>query len=222
MKKYISYLFILAVSGTLLTSCQKDNFNYPDGYVGRSKITSYPTVTLTGGTYVAVAKGATFTDPGSVATAGGQTLKVTTAGTVNTATVGVYPVTYTAFNVDGFSSSATRYVAVYSTDASAQNNDFSGTYLRAATGVTAIWTKIGPGVYRVDNPGGAAGTNLTVITFNPTAYKITIPSQIAGGAATSSSTEVTTPGATAGTLSGYSLIILNPGYGAGVRTFTKQ
>ena len=220
MKKTILYIGLILVTMTMF-SCNKDNFNYPDGYVGRSKITSYPVITVTGATYLPVAKGGTFTDPGATASAGGQSLKVTVSGTVNTNTVGIYILNYTAVNADGFPASGTRYVVVYSTDATAQNNDFSGTYLRAATGVSAVWTKIAPGVYTVFNPGGAANTNLTVVTFNPTGNKITIPSQIAGGAATSSTTETTTPGA-GGTLAGYSLIIINPGYGAGVRTFVKQ
>lgn len=220
MKKYFVYIGLVLVS-MITFSCNKQSFTYPDGYVGSSKITYYPSIALNGSTYIAVAKGSTFTDPGAVATAGGKTLPVVVGGTVNTAVVGVYLVTYTATNSDGFPAAGTRYVAVYSTDATATSNDFSGSYLRAATGASAVWTKVAPGVYLISNPGGAVGVNLTVFCFNPTGYTITIPSQIAGGSATSSSTESTTPGAT-GTLSGYSMKIINPGYGTSVRTFVKQ
>lgn len=220
MKKYIIYIGMVLTSMTMF-SCNKVSFDYPAGYVGASKITNYPSITLNGATYMAVAKGTTFNDPGASASAGGASIPVVTSGTVNTAVVGVYIVTYTATNTDGFPAAGTRYVAVYSTDATATANDFSGTYLRAATGASAVWTKIAPGVYTVNNPGGAVGVNLQVFLFNPTGNTITIPSQIAGGAATSSSTESTTPGAP-GTLAGYAMKIINPGYGTSVRTFVKQ
>ncbi len=221
MKRYISYLTIVLVS-MMLASCNKDSFNYKPGYVGLSKITTYPTITVSGAAYVAVPKGGTYTDPGVTATAGSATVKVVTTGLPNTNTVGVYLVTYTATNADGFSATASRTVAVYSTDATAQNNDFSGKYARNTNGSLALWTKIAPGVYTVFNPGGAPGTNLTVVVFNQTGYQIFIPSQIAGGSPTSSASESTVPGVTPGTLASYKMEIVNPGYGTSVRTFIKQ
>jgi len=203
-------------------SCNKDSFNYKPGYVGSSKITYYADVEVTGDTYMAVPLNGTYTEQGATATANGKTLKVTTTGTVNTSQVGVYLVNYSAINTDGFPATVTRYVAVYSTDASAQSNDFSGTYARTTNGVTATWTKIAPGVYVVENPGGAPGVNLQVIAFNPTGYTIHIPQQIAGGSPTSSTAEVTVPGTTPGTLAKYSWKIVNPGYGPSLRTFVKQ
>ena len=205
-----------------LSSCNKDSFNYPPGYVGISKITSYPIITLTGNAYLAVPVGGTYTDPGVSAKAGSADVKVVTTGTVDASTVGVYLITYTATNTDGFSATANRYVAVYSTDVTAQANDFSGDYARSTNGSIATWTKIAPGVYTVFNPGGAPGTNLTVIVFNQTGNQIFIPDQIAGGSPTSSAHESTTPGATPGTISQYKMEIVNPGYGTSIRTFNLQ
>jgi hypothetical protein len=221
MKKFKIYIGLALVSMILFSCTKTPTFNYPDGYVGISKITNYPTITLNGATYMAVAKGTTFTDPGAIAIAGGKSIPVTASGTVNTNTVGVYLVSYTAVNSDGFPASGIRYVAVYSTDATAQANDFTGTYLRASTGATAVWTKVAPGVYTINNPGGAVGVNLTVFAFNPTGYTISIPPQIAGGSPTSSSTESTVPGA-GGTLVSYMMKIINPGYGTSTRSFVKQ
>jgi hypothetical protein len=221
MKRYILHIGLILVA-MITFSCNKDSFNYKPGYVGSSKITYYPAITLKGDTYMAVPLNGTFTDPGATATAGGQSLKITTSGTVNTSQAGVYLVNYTAVNTDGFPASGTRYVAVYSTDATAQNNDFSGTYARTSNGQVATWTKIAPGVYVVDNPGGAVGVNLQVVVFNPTGYTIHIPQQTAGGSPTTSSNEATTPGATPGTLAGYVWKIINPGYGTSLRTFVKQ
>jgi len=203
-------------------SCTKtDTFNYPAGYVGISKITTYPTITVTGAAYIYVPKGGTYTDPGATAKAGTATVPVVASGLPNVNAAGVYTETYTATNADGFSASGTRTVAVYSTDATATGNDFSGKYLRAATGQIATWTKVAPGVYFVDNPGGAAGVNLQVVLFNPTGNTIKIPSQIAGGNPTSSASEGTVPGAP-GTLVSYTMEIVNPGYGTSIRSFVKQ
>jgi hypothetical protein len=100
------------------------------------------------------------------------------------------------------------------------DNDLSGNYLRAVTGVTAIWTKLAPGVYLITNPGGAAsGTGLKVIAFNPTGFTVTIPSQTSSDANISGALNFTY---TNGNPPSYTLVFLNPGYGTGVRTFVKQ
>jgi hypothetical protein len=219
MKKYLSYM-VMMLAGVLLFSCQKESFNYKEGYVGGSKITTYPTITLAGDDYILVTKGGTFTDPGATAKAGDADVPVT-ATTIDVNTAGVYTVTYTATNSDGFSATASRHVIVYATDASAQGNDYSGNYARNTNGSVAEWTKLAPGVYSVFNPGGAPGTDLTVIVFNPTGSTIFIPQQNASdGSSTSSASESTVAGA-GGTLSSYKMIIVNPGYGASVRTFNK-
>jgi len=220
MKKYIYYIGLVLVSMGVF-SCNKDSFNYKTGYVGSSKITTYPIITVAGDDYIIVQKGGTFTDPGATAKAGTADVKVT-ATTIDVNTAAVYTITYTATNVDGFSATATRHVVVYSTDASAQNNDFSGSYARNTNGSLAVWTKKAPGVYSVFNPGGAPGTNLTVIVFNNTGNKVFIPQQNASdGSSTSSASESSTPGP-GGTLASYKMEIVNPGYGTSVRTFNKQ
>ncbi|MEZ2334504.1 DUF5011 domain-containing protein [Mucilaginibacter sp. RCC_168] len=225
MKRYINYLVMVTISSILLTACSKDNFKYEPGHVGSSKITNYAVFTLknivvaNGLSYTAIAKGSAYTEPGVEAKAGSETLKVTTSGTVDTSTPGVYVITYGATNSDGFDATANRYVVVYSTDASAASHDFSGSYIRTSNQLIAKWAKIGPGVYSVLNPGGAANTNLTVVAFNDTANHIFIPQQDASdGSSTKSKSESTTVSPD-GILTRYSMIIVNPGYGAGLRTF---
>lgn len=221
MKKHISYLGLMLL-GLMMFSCQKDSFNYKPGYVGSSKITIYPEITVTGNDYPLIVKGTAYTDAGATAKAGSADIKVVTSSPVNTNVPGVYTVTYTATNADGFSATAHRHVVVYSTDASAQNNDFSGHYARTSNGSVAVWTKIAPGVYSVFNPGGAPGTNLTVIMFNDTGSHVYIPSQDASDwSPTSSASESSTAGPN-GTLAKYSMQIVNPGYGPSLRTFIKQ
>lgn len=218
--KFKKILLIFLIIGILFSCNKKDNFNYPEGTVGISKITYFPVLTKEGTDYMVIAVGGTYTEPGVTAKEGSADLTVTTSGTVDTNTPGIYTLNYSAVNKDGFSASERRTVVVYSTDATAAANDLSGNYVRTSNGVSAIWTKLAPGVYLIANPGGAAsGTDLQVIAFNSTGYTVEIPSQISSDGNTSSSTNFTY---TNGNPSSYSLVFNNPGYGTGVRTFVKQ
>jgi len=169
MKKYINYLAIVMFS-ILIASCKKDDLNYPDGYVGISKITVYPEIVVTGSKYVSVVKGSTYTDAGAKA----GSLAVTSSGTVNTNTVGVYTITYGAVNSDGFAGSAVRYIAVL--PSADQGIDISGKYDYAAGGKTVNMTKLAPGFYYVEGLYSAATTiPAYLICVNGT--NITVPSQ---------------------------------------------
>ena len=217
MKKFIPLFYsLLAV---LFVACNKDEIHNTDDKVGISRVTHFPVLTLNGDRYMTLEAGGTFTDPGIVATEGGATIPYTTEGSVNTGEVGVYDITYTAVNKDGFPASLTRTVVVYSTEAGAAANDLSGTYVRTSNGVESTWTKIAPGVYTVFNPGGAPGVSLTVVVFNQTGSTIHMPEQTIGdGSTMTSAQEVYSPGPPAT----YTWQILNPGYGTGLRTFVKQ
>jgi Domain of unknown function (DUF5011) len=214
-KIYIPLLSLLSIMGC----AEKETFNNSQDKVGISRVIYFPIVSLKGERYVFIAAGSAYTEEGVNSKVGDADVPFTTEGTVNTATPGVYTLKYTAANSDGFTSSVVRTVAVYSTDASAAANDFSGSYARSTNGSLAVWTKVAPGVYSVFNPGGAPGTNLTVVVFNATGNTIKIPSQQTNdGNITTSSEEVYTPGSPAK----YVWKIVNPGYGTGLRTFTKQ
>jgi hypothetical protein len=220
MKRNFNIIIALFLSMLVISSCKKDDFTYPAGFVGSSQITYYATLTFKGDQYTLIPQGGTYSEVGITATEAGTPIEYTTEGTVNTAVPGVYPIYYSAINKDGFPSSIIRTVVVYNTDASATAHDLSGDYVRIPKGtppVIATWKKLGPGVYKVVNPGGAAGSTLTVIAFNPTGYKILIPKQISSdGLETSSSTEDFS-----GMPTTYKWVILNPGYGTGLRTFQK-
>lgn len=220
MKKLINYIGLALFAMILLSCSKKDDFNYPAGTVGISKITNYAEFTLSGDEYVYIKKGDPYVDPGVVAKEGDATLPVTTTGLPNINVAGVYAVTYSATNKDGFSASAFRTVVVYDTKASAADNDFSGTYARSSNGSESVWTKVKPGVYMVFNPGGAPGTNVTLIAFNQEDYDVYLPEQLFGSVF-SSDLEESTPGATPGTLAQYKWKIVNVGYGPAVRTFDK-
>jgi len=214
--KQISIFTLLLI---FFISCNKNPINNTEDKVGISKVTFFPTLTLKGSNPIVLTKGSTFTDPGITAKEGANDITYTTVGSVDVNTPGVYLLTYTAVNKDGFPASITRTVVIYQTDATASANDFSGNYARTSNGSIATWTKIAPGVYSVFNPGGAPGTNLTAIVFNQTGFEIHIPRQVTNdGNVTESSNEtysnLTPPQ--------YSWKIINPTYGTALRTFIKQ
>lgn len=218
MKRYLNIIAIGLLSMAVL-SCKKESFNYPDGTVGISKITYFPILSLKGSKVVVLAKGTAFTEPGVTATEAGAPIATVTSGQVNINTAGVYTLTYTATNKDGFPASVARTVVVYDTQPDAVGNDFSGSYARTSNGELAVWTKLAPGVYSVLNPGGAVGASLTVIAFNNTGNRLYIPAQNASdGTATSSANESPYNPVT----KAYSWVIINPGYGGALRTFVKQ
>ena len=203
----------------MAVSCSKDKIINTHDRVGISKVTYYPILTLTGNSIIAIPNGTAYTDPGVKAEAAGADVPVTTSGTVDANTDGVYTLTYSAVNSDGYSASATRTVAVYTTAPDAAANDLSGNYARTLNGSIATWTKIAPGVYTVFNPGGAPGTNLTVVAINPSGFNISIPEQIASDGSPTSSTNESYTNSNPAT---YSWKIVNPTYGTALRTFIKQ
>ncbi len=215
------YLFILFVF-CIATSCNKSNFNYPAGTVGISKIIYFPSISINGSKLIIISQGSTFTDLGASAILNGDTTSYTTSvspGPVDPNTPGVYNFVYTASNAQGYTATDWRTVVVIGNDVA--GNDFSGTYLRAATNVTSTWTKDSTGVYTVENPGGASvGAGETVIAVNYTGSKIAIPQQISEDfGQVSSSSE--TYNASASPIT-YSWIFYAGGYGTSLRTFTKQ
>ena len=220
MKKLIIFSFLVAA---FMVSCNEADIVDNDHQVGISKVTNYPIMTIHGAQFISIAVGTAFTDPGASAEAGGVTVDVAVSGSVNTNTPGVYTITYTATNVDGFLVTNSRLVGVY--NASAAANDFSGSYARSTNQSLAVWTKVAPGMYTVFNPGGAPGTNLTIHAFNPSGFIINVPPQPdSAGGTTSCSNSAGGPNITynPGPPAQYSWIVLNAGYGASVRNFTKQ
>ena len=91
----------------LFNSCEKKS-------EGLTRITYYAVIELEGESTMVIDKGSTFTDPGFTATMNGEdvTDDVVVSGDVDTSTSGVYTITYSAVNADGFSSSVSRTVVV--------------------------------------------------------------------------------------------------------------
>lgn len=177
------YAFILIALVTVLSSCEKDKIIDNDKMVGISRITYYPTFEITGESIVSIVKGTAFTDPGVKATAGGAEVPVTTGGSVDINTVGLYTLSYSATNADGYSASATRVVVVIPS-AELSGVDLSGTYAAVPVGTTpgpATISKVAPGVYFTTNCWGNSGAvipayficvdgSTVIVPFQPSPY----------------------------------------------------
>lgn len=159
MKKIFG-LFALALVAAGFTSCDYDSDD--DSYV-----THYVNIELTGGSTYSIPVGSTYTDPGYKATEGTEdvTSKVVVGGdVVDGNALGIYNVTYSAPNRDGFSASTERQVLVYDPEVSA---DISGTYTITNTagsgrifssysviGNTVTITQLMPGLYTISDYWG--------------------------------------------------------------------
>lgn len=194
-----------------LASCEKD-----DETASVSFITTYPTINLNGEQWNAIMVGETFTDPGVEALEGETPIDASVAGAVDTSTPGVYVLTYTATNSDGFSTTARRYVGVISPEAAAI--DLSGQYQRnaGALGVSTV-TRIEPGLYQTNNIGGIAapGAATTVRFYHYEVDEIEAPPQDVQGSEFAAVEGTVIPGQS------YSWVVINSGYGTVLRTFVR-
>lgn len=154
MRKILLFSF-LAIA--FLVSCTEKAIIDNADQVGISKITHYITLSLTKGSTVTFAKGSPYVDPGVVAMEGTKDVstKVKVSGTVDGNKVGLYNLTYTALNVDGYASSTSRTVIIY--DPAAPTTNIGGNYLsnvsraapyaRSFTGLSVSITKLAPGFF---------------------------------------------------------------------------
>lgn len=178
MKKNIKIIFgAIAILAIALSSCQKSIIDTPN-QVGISKVTYYANMVLSGNQYMSVVKGSTFTDPGATATAEGKSLTVTTSGTVDTNTPGLYFITYTAVNADGFPASIKRTVAVLPS-AEQAGVDISGKYANVGSfSYTANIQKLAPGFYFTNNCwGGSSAAVIGAYFFCTDGINIILPTQ---------------------------------------------
>lgn len=108
MKKNLLYSMILMLATVFVTSCEDDST------AGLTRITYYPTLTLEGESFVTSPKGSSFQDPGYSATLQGEdvTDQVEVTSNINTNQSGLYSVTYSITNEDGFAKTASRKVLV--------------------------------------------------------------------------------------------------------------
>lgn len=166
-KQILSAATIAIVSMSLITGCKKDDAD-----------TTNPTVTPNGGTITYVEKGKQYQEPGASANDDVDgTLTATPQGTVNTAVLGSYIITYTATDAAGNKGSGTRTVNVVEFDGSYTNSevcDQSG----SATGTSTVTASSSS----LNNGMTIANFALATVTAQATysGATVTIPSQVFG------------------------------------------
>jgi hypothetical protein len=177
MKKIISFLSIASL--ILVASCNKDKINNTADRVGISRVTHFATFTMTGPSIMSIVQGTAFVEPGIKAYQGTTEIPVTTTGTVNSNTPGIYVLTYSATNTDGFSATTTRTVIVLSAH-EVPGTDLSGKYDYVGSSTyTSTVTKVAEGTYTTDNAWSGA-TIIPIIFVSLDGLTISIPNQTTG------------------------------------------
>jgi hypothetical protein len=143
---------------------------------------------MSGSEYMSVVKGSTFTDPGVKAFEGSNEIPVTVTGSVNTNETGLYILTYSATNTDGFSATTTRTVVVIASN-ELPDVDLSGKYDYVGSSTyTSTVTKVAEGTYTTDNAWSGA-TVIPLVFVSLDGATISIPDQsTAYGAASGTGT----------------------------------
>lgn len=149
MEKYIYNFCIVCLLSLGFFSCE-------DSTEDVSKITYFASLNLKGKDALSLNVGDTYVEPGYEATEGEEdiTSKVLVSGSTDTTKTGVYTITYSVANIDGFPVSKTRLVLVASpTFASAYfGKSEYGTELYDNSPV--IITKLEDGSYQIDDITG--------------------------------------------------------------------
>jgi hypothetical protein len=118
MKNYKIILFTLSILGFMITSCEDPSVEAL-GSNDQSVITYLPLITLTGGDVVLDCDTTSYSDPGAIATAGGEEIEMFTDvtglyfGSSEINGPDAYTVAYSAFNEDGIAAAGFRYVNWY-------------------------------------------------------------------------------------------------------------
>lgn len=165
--------------------------------------TEKPVITVKGSNPATVQKGAVYTDAGATATDNVDgTVAVTASGTVNTATVGAYTITYTAKDAAGNTATATRTVNV--TESTGCDNDKVPPVI-TIKGANPVTIMIGTvytdaGASATDNVDGAVAVTTTSNTVDHTkagSYPVTYSAtDKCGNTATKTRTVVVSAGQT--------------------------
>lgn len=161
MKKILFYTLMLCLSSFALTSCNDD------GEFTDAKVTYYPTLELNGDEFTLVPIGTNYTEEGCKATQQGVDVsnQVVTTGSVDTETAGLYYITYTFTNEQGYQSSISRTVAVcdpsITTNVAGKYTVQEGSYrdyngkISDFKGYSVTVTKAAPGLFKItDFMGG--------------------------------------------------------------------
>ena len=149
-----------------------------DSTLNSSIVTTFPVINVIGDNPLFINKGDDFMDPGAEAFIGEKPVEVTTAGSVDPSSAGLYKIDYTVVNEEDFAATKSRIVVVMDTEPSAYN--LEGLWARA-NGQPNNITQISDRKYVADNMGGAFPPgdpdNMVVEFYNVNDSQIFIPFQ---------------------------------------------
>ncbi len=203
----IILLSVLTTGSVFITGCNKDKDEVP------------PVVTLNGNNPEYVQRGKTYTDAGATATDDiDGAVSVTSSGTVNTATVGTYSITYTAKDSEGNVGSATRAVHVV---------NFDGTY---TVNETCTVSGANTGNSSVNASNASANNGMTIGNFGLDGTSVVITSWSGNKLTIAPQTFGNTTYSGTGTISGTTALVFNINYTTTIggasqtctTTYTKQ
>ena len=174
MKKFIPLFYSLLT--ILFVACNKNEIHNTEDQVGISRVTHFAVLQMSGPAYMSVVQGSTFTDPGVKAYEGSTEIPVTVTGSVNTDQEGLYILTYSATNKDGYPATATRKVVVIASH-EMPDVDLSGKYDYVGSSTyTSTVTKVSEGTYTTDNAWSGA-TIIPLLFVSLDGVTISIPNQ---------------------------------------------
>ena len=218
MKKMKKIIILILFIGFFVSGCKKD----PD-VVSKVVEVTYPSIVINGSLVVYVPVGGSYTELGAVLTddiTGASTTISPTESNIDFNTPGLYKVSFTAKNTNGFKTSVYRTVLVmnYTPPVGLDPNfDISGLYQRT-NGIYVNLYKVDNGLYVIDNFAGSS-TVYPAILLTPDTVSIDIPAQESfDGFAldVTSETYTTTPAIK------FSYRVAAKNFGTSVRTFIKQ
>jgi hypothetical protein len=150
-------VLILSLMSVTFTSCENETT------AGFTRITFYPILEMQGDAVIILDKGATFNDPGAIAEINGEDIsdQIEVISDLNTNEPGIYHITYSAINEDGFSVSAIRTIYVADPTPSI-----------IASGMHTV----ADGTHRVNNDNGAitnySGYSIIILQVEPGVFYI--------------------------------------------------
>lgn len=215
--KNIFNIMIIATLILGMNACKKIENQKPSKVVN----VTYPGLELKGDESVTINIGDTYTDAGATLTDDitGAVSDVTgDVSGVDVNTEGLYFVTFTAANANGYETTIVRPVAVTGIS---DLFDISGEYLHAARGGTAIVSKVSRGVFKTDNVNGGGSSLGSIYMMIKSDSTLEIPEQWSndGGFSADFNTEELTLSPD----TSYSYAIDNAAiFGPSIRLFEKQ
>lgn len=189
MKKIVYGLILMAFAGM---SCEDDST------ADISRITNYPTFTMEGDAILVHVAGEPYSDPGVTALEGENEITVTktviqskfiepgmtqpedvqyaTLSEIDEDVPGMYTVTYTAVNQDGYSGTTERIVFVLDGEPD-PSVDLSGTYTSGSS-PTSVVTKVADGVFLATNVwGGGSTVRIGAYVLTSDGVNLNVPQQ---------------------------------------------